>query len=256
MRLQPEVAVPELPVDPAGYVMALERHRYFQTLTVSAEDLKRNDYYRTDLARKTAETSAADLDGFLKSLEMTARIGPITPETLERSVQLIHRSNQFNLTTRRHSAADVQTFMRDPSWLTLTVSLSDRFGDNGLISVLLARIDGDTLVVDTWLMSCRVLKRGVEQFLLNHVVKSARERSLTVIRCEYIPTAKNGLVRDHYANLGFTQVGKGDESGHTWWELSLDNGWKPTSTYISESRHHGINLRRAARRVSHRFRRR
>jgi FkbH-like protein len=242
-RLQPEVAVPELPIDPAGYVMALERHRYFQTLTVSAEDLKRTDYYRTDLARKSAESSAADLDGFLKSLEMTARIGPITPETLERSVQLIHRSNQFNLTTRRHSAAELQSVMGDPSWLTLTVSLSDKFGDNGLISVLLARIDRDALVIDTWLMSCRVLKRGVEQFLLNKCAKLARERGLATIKGEYIPTAKNGLVRDHFANLGFTQVGKGDDSAHTWWELRLDNGWKPTSNYITESRHHGIDSR-------------
>jgi FkbH-like protein len=179
----------------------------------------------------------------LKSLEMTARIGPITAETLERSVQLIHRSNQFNLTTRRRSVAEVQSLMGDPSWLTFTVSLSDKFGDNGLISVLIVRIDRDALVIDTWLMSCRVLKRGVEQFLLNHVAKSARERGLAAIEGGYIPTAKNGLVRDHYANLGFTQVGKGDESGHTWWELRLDNGWKPGPNYITESLHHGIDSR-------------
>jgi FkbH-like protein len=133
--------------------------------------------------------------------------------------------------------------MGDPAWLTLTVSLSDNFGDNGLISVLLARIDRDALVIDTWLMSCRVLKRGVEQFLLNKCAKLARERGLATIKGEYIPTAKNGLVRDHFANLGFTQVGKGDDSAHTWWELRLDNGWKPTSNYITESRHHGIDSR-------------
>jgi FkbH-like protein len=238
-RLQPEVAVPELPADPAGYVMALERQRYFQTLTVSAEDLKRTDYYRTDLSRKAMESSAADLEGFLKSLEMTARIGPITSETLERSVQLIHRSNQFNLTTRRHSVAEVQTMMRDKSWLTLTVSLSDKFGDNGLISVLLARVDSAALVIDTWLMSCRVLKRGTEQFLLNHIAAAARERGLAAIKGEYIATAKNGLVRDHYSSLGFTRVGNGDESGHTWWELRLDNGWEPISTFITEIHQHG-----------------
>jgi FkbH-like protein len=240
-RLQPEVAVPELPDDPAGYIMALDRHCYFQALTVSAEDLKRTDYYRTDLERKTAESSAADLDGFLQSLEMTARIGPITRDTLERSVQLIHRSNQFNLTTRRHSAAEVQSVMEDVKWLTRTVSLADKFGDNGLISVLLARIDRDALVIDTWLMSCRVLKRGVEQFLLNHVAKSARDHGLTTIRGEYIPTPKNGLVRDHYPNLGFTHTSTGDGPGHTQWELRLDNGWSPKPTYITECRHHGID---------------
>jgi FkbH-like protein len=240
-RLQPEVAVPELPVDPAGYVMALERQRYFQTLTVSAEDLKRTDYYRKDLDRQTAESSSADLEGFLKSLEMTARIGPITRETLERSVQLIHRSNQFNLTTRRHSVAEVQSMMEDPGWLTLTVSLGDRFGDNGLISVLLGRIERDLLFIETWLMSCRVLKRGVEQFLLNHVAQSARTRGLSAIQGEYIPTAKNGLVRDHYATLGFTLVARDDEPGHTWWQLRLDNGWNPEPTYITESPGHGTD---------------
>ncbi len=242
-RLQPEVAVPELPADPAGYIMALERHRYFQALTVSSEDLKRTEYYQTDVARKTAESSAADLGGFLKSLEMTARIGPITPETIERSVQLIHRSNQFNLTTRRHSVAELRAMMEDPSWLTRTVSICDKFGDNGLISVLLARIQHDVLLIDTWLMSCRVLKRGVEQFLLNHIAQTAKELDLASIRGEYVPTAKNDLVRDHYASLGFTQVGKTDEPGHTRWELSLDNGWKPIFTYISESPHHGIDSR-------------
>ena len=238
-RLRPEVAVPELPAEPSGYIMALERHRYFQTLSVSAEDLRRTDYYRTDVARQTAESSAADLEGFLRSLEMTARIGPITPATLERSVQLIHRSNQFNLTTRRHSAAVVQSVMEDGSWLSRTVSLRDKFGDNGLISVFLARIAHDALVIDTWLMSCRVLKRGVEQFLLNHVALTARKQGLAAIKGEYIPTAKNGLVRDHYANLEFAQVGASDESGHTWWELRLDGGWNPPATFINESHDHG-----------------
>jgi FkbH-like protein len=242
-RLRPEVAVPELPADPSGYIMALERHRYFQPLSVSPEDLKRTDYYRTDLARQTAETSSADLEGFLKSLEMTARIGPITPATLERSVQLIHRSNQFNLTTRRHSVASVQSMLADSSWLTLTVSLRDKFGDNGLISVLLARVDGDALEIDTWLMSCRVLKRGVEQFLLNHLVESACQRGLAVIKGEYIPTAKNALVRDHYANLGFSQLGNGDEFGHTAWELRVDNSWKSPATFITEIHHHGSDSR-------------
>ena len=252
-RLRPEVAVPELPADPAGYIMALERQRYFQTLTVSVEDLKRTDYYRADAARQTAVTSAADLEGFLKSLEMTARIGPITPATLERSVQLIHRSNQFNLTTRRHSAAEVQSMMEDGSWLTLTVSLRDKFGDNGLISVLLACIDGDALLIDTWLMSCRVLKRGVEQFLLNHLAHLRRDRSLVAIRGEYIPTAKNGLVRDHYASLGFTQLGQIDESGRTRWEFRLDDGWKPLPTFITESQSPWIRFALSCKTFSARF---
>jgi FkbH-like protein len=242
-RLRPEVAVPELPADPSCFIMALERQRYFQTLTVSVEDLNRTDYYRADAARQTAVTSAVDLEGFLKSLEMTARIGPITHATIERSVQLIHRSNQFNLTTRRHSAAEVQSIMVNDSWLTLTVSLLDKFGDNGLISVLLACIDRDALLIDTWLMSCRVLKRGVEQFLLNYLGMCARDRGLVAIKGDYIPTAKNGLVRDHYASLGFSQIGQIDDSGRTKWELRLDDGWKPLPTFVKESHKHGPDSR-------------
>jgi FkbH-like protein len=238
-QLRPEVSVPELPVDAAGYIMALERHRYFQPVSLSTEDLKRTDYYRADSARAAAETFAEGLDGFLESLEMSARIEPIGPATLERSVQLIHRSNQFNLTTRRHSTAEVQAMTNDDSWLSRTVSLRDRFGDNGLISVLLARLGEGKLEIDTWLMSCRVLKRGVEQFLLNHLVEIARSHGLESLRGEYIPTAKNGLVRDHYASLGFTKRGDG-ESGHTYWELRVDESFKPTATFITENHGHAV----------------
>src|SRR5262249_42497134 len=192
-RLRPEVAVPELPVDPAGYIMALEKHRYFQPVTLSAEDLQRTGFYRADAAREVAESTAEDLEGVLRMLDMDGRVGPIGAATLERSVQLIHRSNQFNLTTRRHSAAEVQAMLESDCWLTRTVSLRDRFGDNGLISVLLAKISDGALAIDTWLMSCRVLKRGVEQFLLGHLIGIAKDRSIATIRGEYIPTAKNGL---------------------------------------------------------------
>jgi FkbH-like protein len=233
-RLRPEVAVPELPTDPAGYIQALERHRYFQPVTLSSEDLERTAYYRADTARDAAASSAEDLEGFLRMLAMTAKIAPIEPATLERSVQLIHRSNQFNLTTRRHSSADVQSILNDPSWLTRTVSLRDRFGDNGLISVLLGRVEGDELLIDTWLMSCRVLKRGVEQALLSHVVKAAEERGLKAIRGEFIATAKNALVRDHYQTLGFRPLDI-EHSDHTTWTLPLDGSWAAPITFIEES---------------------
>jgi FkbH-like protein len=226
-------------VDASGYIMALERHRYFQPLSLSTEDLKRTDYYLADTARTAALTSAEGLDGFMESLEMSARSGPIGPATLERSVQLIHRSNQFNLTTRRHSAAEVQAMVEDDSWITRTVSLRDRFGDNGLIAVLLAKLGADALEIDTWLMSCRVLKRGVEQFLLNHLVEIARSHGRSALRGEYIPTAKNGLVRDHYSSLGFTKLG-GEDRGHTYWELRVDKSWTPMATFITECQPHAV----------------
>ena len=247
-RLRPEVAVPEMPENPAEYIRALERYRYFQAVAVSTEDLKRTEFYRADAARQAVESSAEDLNAFLQSLDLVARIGPIVPATLERCVQLIHRSNQFNLTTRRHSNADVLRMKDDPSWVTRAVFLQDRFGDHGLISVLLAKVESDALVLDTWLMSCRVLKRGVEHFLLNHLVDLARELGLRRLLGAYVPSAKNVLVRDHYAALGFTRVG-GDDAGHTRWELEIDGAWQPRQNFIRESLIDGSNPFPAARRV-------
>ena len=232
-QLRPEVAVPEVPSDPAYYVHALDRHRYFEALTISKEDLKRTEFYRADSQRQALGSSAQDLDAFLRSLEMVARIEPVDSATLERTVQLIGRSNQFNLTTRRYSNADILKIIQEPNWLTRTVTLRDRFGDNGLISVLLAKTDSDALVIDTWLMSCRVLKRGVERVLLNCVVEQARQRGLPRILGEYIPTSKNSLVQSHYQSLGFTQIEGGSGAG-TRWQLLVD-GWAPQPHFIQEA---------------------
>ena len=232
-QLQPDVAVPEVPSDPAYYIRALDRHRYFEAATISSEDLHRNQFYQADVKRQALESSAADVNSFLTSLDMTARIEPVSDATLERTVQLIGRSNQFNLTSRRYSNADLVHLTSDAAWITRTVSLSDRFGDHGLISVLLAKVEGDTLAIDTWLMSCRVLKRGVEVVLLNNLVLDARSRGLRRIVGEYIATSKNGLVRDHYQDLGFSRFGpEGVEHSH--WELTIDDAWLPREQFIRE----------------------
>ena len=227
----PEVAVPELPLDPSGYIRAIEQHLYFQTIAVGTEDLQRTEMYGANNLRTMAQTAAGSIDEFLASLEMTARVEPVNDVNVERVAQLIARSNQFNLTTRRHSPAEVIRMARDPQWITRAVSLKDRFGDNGLISVLLARIDGQNLLIDTWLMSCRVLKRGVEPFLLNNICDAAREHNLDAILGDYIPTPKNALVRDHYASLGFELLST-TADGQTSWRLTLASA-APIPTFIS-----------------------
>ncbi|HEX9595785.1 MAG TPA: hypothetical protein VF982_02805, partial [Anaerolineales bacterium] len=229
----PEVAVPEMPEDPADYVRALTAHCYFQVVAVSSEDFQRTEYYQANVRRKQEQGGHADLDEFLRTLDMRAHVGPMSEADFERSVQLIGKSNQFNLTTRRHSSADLLGMMQSSEWITRVVKLEDRFGDNGLISVLLARQQDDTLEIDTWLMSCRVLKRGVEQYLLNHLVDTARQRGARVLLGEYIPTAKNKLVREHYQDLGFT-LAQNAEDGHTRWRLELTDSWKPLKNYIHE----------------------
>jgi FkbH-like protein len=227
----PEVAVPELPDDVTGYIHEIEKHRYFQTLSIAEEDLKRTEYYKADAIRHEAETSASDIETFLRSLQMVAWIAPVEPSTLERTVQLIQRSNQFNLTTRRYSAGDLTEMMEDPSWLTATVHLRDRFGDNGLISVVLSKANQDSLDIDTWLMSCRVLKRGVEQCVLNHLCLKARELGLRSVRGEYIPTHKNKLVSSHYEGLGFQKTSQSHD-GRSVWKLDLTE-WRTLSHFIS-----------------------
>ncbi len=229
-KFAPLVAVPELPTDAAGYVAALEQHRYFQVTALTKEDLHRAEYYRAEAERKHIEESATDLGEFLRSLSMVAQVGPVSPLSLERTVQLINKSNQYNLTTRRYSNADLVALLGDPRWITRTVTLADKFGDNGLISVVIAKIEGDDLLVDTWLMSCRVLKRTVEHYVRNHLASLALERKLRRIRGDYIPTPKNALVEDHYQRLGFSCTGK-DADGRTHWELALE-GWSPGPSFI------------------------
>jgi FkbH-like protein len=231
-RLVPEVAVPEISDDPADYVRAVDQHRYFETISLSKEDFQRTDFYRANAQRRQTASNVADLDEFLRSLEMRGWIGPIGDLELDRSVQLIGKSNQFNLTTRRYSNGDVQRMRTSADWETCVVKLADRFGDNGLISVVLARQQEDALAIDTWLMSCRVLKRGVEQYQLNHLATLARNRGLKRLTGEYIPTAKNGLVKDHYRSLGFTELPP-DQDGHTRWQLDLE-AWQPLHHHIGE----------------------
>jgi FkbH-like protein len=233
-QLVPEVAVPELPADPADYVRAVEQHRYFEAISLGAEDFQRTDMYRANAQRRETASNIGDLDEFLRSLNMRAWIGPVGDVELDRTVQLIGKSNQFNLTTRRHSAGDVERMRSSKDWVTRFVKLEDKFGDNGLISVLLAREEGSALVIDTWLMSCRVLKRGVESFLLNNIAAAARERGLTELVGEYIPTAKNVLVKHHYEQLGFTQI-QADEDGRTLWRLPIGGDWSPLKHHIAEA---------------------
>ena len=208
-------------------------------MSIAAEDLQRAEYYRANARREEALTGSANVEEYLQSLAMVGRIGPVTAMSLERTAQLINKSNQFNLTPRRRSAAEVSAIVADPRWLTRTVSLTDRFGDNGLISVVLAKVEGETLLIDTWLMSCRVLKRGVETLLNNNLCRWAIGRGLKRICGEYIPTPKNDLVREHYAGLGYTKIAD-DGAGHTRWEMPLSarapcsHGRRPQPVFIEE----------------------
>lgn len=226
----PQVRVVELTDDPADYVRLLDETGWFEITKISSEDKARTDQYKANAERAQLQESALDYDAYLASLEQVGVVKPYEDLHLDRISQLINKSNQFNLTTRRQSRSAVEAEMNDENRLTAYVRLKDRFGDNGLISVFSSLQEGDTLRIDQWLMSCRVFARGVEQLLFNTVVERAAARGVTTIFGTYIPTAKNGLVKDLFERLGFEAHDDG-EDGTTHWRLSVAD-FKPFDVKI------------------------
>ncbi|HEX4183802.1 MAG TPA: HAD-IIIC family phosphatase, partial [Caulobacteraceae bacterium] len=219
-RELPMVAVPELPEDPAFYPRILASAGYFEAVAFSAEDRQRAEYYQAN-ARRAAELSASgDIGSYLSSLEMVCTIAPVDPLSRPRVAQLINKSNQFNLTTRRYSESEVAAVEADPKRHAFQVRLVDRFGDNGIICVIIADKAKGRWEIDTWLMSCRVLGRRVEEACLAHLAAAAAQDGAVELVGRYRPTAKNRMVAEHYRKLGFSLVETAADGG-TVWSLSL-----------------------------------
>lgn len=204
----PEITVPELPQDPADYLEFLYNENLFETTSFSNEDSDRTRQYKAEYERKSAQLKFENEEDYLKSLDMVAKVEGFTKFNTPRVAQLSQRSNQFNLRTIRYSEDDIHSIEENTSkFKTFSFSLSDKFGDNGLISVvILEKKDDEILFIDTWFMSCRVLKRGMEKFVLNTIMDYANKNGYKTVIGEYLPTAKNGLVKDHYVNLGFKKI--------------------------------------------------
>lgn len=215
-----EVTVLELPEDPALYRRALDQGKFFEMISFSNEDKYRSESYVQNEHRRRVSTNFADIDEYLKSLKMTGSVDRFCERDLPRTVQLINKTNQFNLTTKRYSELEVIGIMNSENALTRTVRLKDCFGDNGLISVFIATINRYTLEIDTWVMSCRVFGRTVEYFLFDEIRRIAKEKGIQEIVGTYIPTKKNGLVQDFFAKIGFENV-KQREDGSSVWRLNL-----------------------------------
>ena len=206
----PEVAVPEIPDDdPAGVPDLLADAGYFEGLAITDADLARTAQYQANTARAAAAGGATDLPAYLRGLEMRLVWRRFDPVGLARITQLINKTNQFNLTTRRYTEAEVLAIMDDARAFGLQLRLLDRFGDNGIIAIVIGRMQGPDCVLDTWLMSCRVLGRGVEAATLNVVAGCALALNATRLLGEYRPTARNGMVAGHYERLGFAPLGDG-----------------------------------------------
>ncbi len=219
----PGVAVPDVGNDVSKYAEFIDRGRYFEPVSLSKEDLERAALYAGNSQRAAQANKFADYGEYLDSLEMTAEIDAFKPVYLERIAQLTNKTNQFNLTTRRYTLAEMEAAARNPDAIGLYGRLVDRFGDNGLISIVLGRSEGRALHMDLWLMSCRVLKREMENAMLDVLAERARAQGLATLVGYYLPTAKNSMVADFYPRLGFSPapVSPGLPEGTTVWTLDL-----------------------------------
>lgn len=226
-QMLPQVAVPELPDDAAYYPAALAQAGYFETIGLSADDAKRADQYRANADRHVAQETIGDYQDYLASLEMMCDLTHFDDIGRTRIAQLINKSNQFNLTTRRYSEADVKQMQASTDLFTLQIRLTDKFGDNGMISVVVFEKDEKEWRCDTWLMSCRVLGRRVEEAALATVAEAARAAGAQSLVGVYIPSAKNRIVADHFEKLGFAKDAE-DANGTTHWRLDLTNYNRPS----------------------------
>jgi FkbH-like protein len=231
----PEVAVPEVSEDPALYIRNLQEGLWFEAAALTEADLQRSEQYVVERKRRDLKESFTSMDDYLGSLEMRASVAPIDEADMQRVVQLIGKTNQFNLTTRRHTREDVLELLARPKAFGTTLRVRDRFGDHGLVGLLIAvpdETDPADLRIDTWLMSCRVIGRTVQEFQFNRVLASARELGYRGIVGHYIETKKNALVKSLYPDFGFREVSANASEGIRY-ELKID-GALPRKAFLIE----------------------
>ncbi len=215
-----------------NYIQTLDRSGFFEVTSFSEDDIKRNDMYKANIQRAAQQASFESYTDYLLSLDMDATIDDFIPLYIQRITQLTNKSNQFNVTTKRYTAAEMEEVYKSDSYIRLYGKLIDKFGDNGVVSVVIGKKRGDTLDIELWLMSCRVLKRDMEFAMLDTLVDKCKSNGIKTIRGYYYPTAKNSMVKELYGTFGFTKVSE-DDSGNTEWELA-------TESY--ENKNHVINV--------------
>lgn len=210
----PSLIVPDLPENPELRPAALVNSGLFLKPTTSQEDLARVGFYKDEARRREHSETFRDWTGYLTSLEMQGEAHPIAPGNLQRVSSLIHKTNQFNLTNRRHDSAQIKAMVTNPDWFTYCYTLNDRFGSAGIIGVLLAYTNGETAEIDTWLMSCRVINRQVELAMFDHLLQWMGEKGLTQLSACYVPTAQNILVANLLSDLKLTHMASDDAGEH------------------------------------------
>lgn len=229
----PGTAVPAIGT-PEQYVRILDHSGFFEVTRLSEDDKKRNEMYRANVERKKQQAQFGDYQEYLRSLEMQGVIRPFEPLYIARIAQLSNKSNQFNLTTRRYTQGEIEAFAADERYITRYGKLADRFGDNGVVSVVIGRRDenGSVLHIELWLMSCRVLKRDMEYAMMDSVVEACRACGIGTIMGYYYPTAKNAMVKDFYGTMGFEKTEE-TETGATIWRFDIPADYTPKNTVIA-----------------------
>lgn len=216
----PDVVTIELGGEPADYPALIDEQSPFEITSFGVEDISRTSQYQENYQREALKTTITNYEDYLVSLEQQAFIGSIEEHCLDRVTQLINKTNQFNLTTQRKTRSEVEAIMMDERYFFSYVQLADKFGDNGIIAVIFGSLEDESLDIDGWLMSCRVLKRGVEKMICNYLVEQAKINNKKIIKGTYIPSGKNNMVESLYPDLGFRMLEKLD-NGSTKWELDV-----------------------------------
>lgn len=213
------VSAPELS-SPEHYIETIDRNGYFEITTFSKDDIKRNEMYKENIQRAKLQASFSNYKEYLLSLDMSADIHNFEALYYDRISQLSNKSNQFNLTTKRYTVNQIKEISEDKDYITLYGKLSDRFGDNGLVSVVIGHIIDNICHIDLWIMSCRVLKRDMEYAMMDSLAAICKKRNIEEVKAYYYPTAKNSMVKDFYSLMGFDKINE-DDKGNTIWSMSV-----------------------------------
>ena len=225
----PDAVVPEIST-PEKYINIIDRSGFFEVVNLSKEDLSKNKMYKENAKRNESIASFANYGDYLKSLNMKATIKPFENIYMSRIAQLTNKSNQFNLTTRRYTQSEIEEVAKSNDYIEIYGKLEDKFGDNGVVSVVIGKKNNDELDIDLWIMSCRVLKRDMEFAMMDTLVKKAEDNGLKTIKGFYYPTAKNMMVKDFYDLHGFEKISE-DENGNSVWVMNIED-YKNKNKYI------------------------
>ena len=223
----PDVCVPNIGNEIVNFIDFIEGNNYFESVNISSDDINRNKFYSENIKRTNQESIFENYQDFLVSLRMSAEIKTFSSIYVDRITQLINKTNQFNLTTKRYKLNEIEEISLSEKFITLYGKLNDKFGDNGLVSVMIAEINNETCIIDTWLMSCRVLKRDMEFAIFDSLVQQCKKKNLNKIRGIYKATSKNKMVSNLYSDLGFKFVDN-DIDNSMVWELDIKNYSKKT----------------------------